>query len=262
MITVLAMPDAHTEPGQSLWRFAAAGRTLVERRPDYLFIMGDFLNMGAMSHWDSKKPRVMEGKRYKAEIAVGNRALDQLLAPLQDLHDWQKRNKKKRYDPKLVFFMGNHEDWTDRWLSHNPIMEGYLDIVKDLFLEERGFTIVPYKEDFVLEGVHFMHAPINGTGKAVSGENAIKKAATITNESLVFAHLHRAESLNNTRLGNEDIFHVLSIGCFFEHNMDYDKGSSDKKWRGLHFLTIFKPGRFDKEEISIERLKLMYSKEV
>lgn len=261
MITVLTIPDTHTEPGQSLWRFSAAGEVLVERRPDYLLIMGDFLSMGSLSHWDSKKPLLMEGRRYKEEINTGNRALDALLAPLQDLQTWQRRNRKKIYDPKKAFFLGNHEDWADRWILQNPIMEGYLDVTKDLFLEERGFTVVPYTEEIVLEGVHFMHAPINGNGKALSGENAVKRAATLTSESLVFAHLHRAESVNCTRIGNGDIFHVLSIGCFFEHDPVYEKGVLDKKWRGLHMLNIFKPGRFDKEEISLDRLRTEFFKE-
>lgn len=262
MITALTMPDAHTEPGQSLWRFGAAGKVLIERQPDYLLLMGDFLSMGSMSHWDAKKPKIMEGKRYKAEIDTGNRALDALLAPLQDMQTWQKRSKKKLYSPKMAFLMGNHEDWADQWITQNPIMEGYLDVTKDLFLEERGFTVVPYKEELIIEGVHFMHVPINGAGKALSGENAIKRASTLTSESLVFAHLHRAESLNCTRIGNDDIFHVLSTGCFFEHDQEFDKGAPDKKWRGLHMLTIFKPGRFDKEEISLDRLRVEYLKEV
>jgi hypothetical protein len=213
--------------------------------------MGDFITVESLSAWDMDKRLPMEGRRYKDDIAVGNEALDRMLTPMLE-------RSPVGYRPELVYLGGNHEYRVDRYIEYRPEMEGHLDWVGGLRLEERGFTTYPYRESYTAEGVYFSHITMNGANQAPGGKYAIYRVLDLAAHSTVFAHTHRWEMCNFYRHGADDILQMLSCGAFFEHTDTYAKGASNHYWRGVAMLHHFANGRFDVEQWSIPRLRSAY----
>jgi len=257
--TTLVIPDAHICPGQDLSRFAKAGQLILDYLPSRIILLGDFVTLESLSGWDLAKSGNMEGKRYSEDIAAGKEALRLLLAPLKRLQEQQKFAGGSVYKPQLVFLKGNHCDRLDRYLETKPELKEHLNLVKDLQLKEIGFTdVVEYRDSIEFEGVLFTHAPQNAANQAVSGKYAIHRAAEMTAKSVVFGHTHRFEAVNYYRHGSGELTQLLMAGAFFEHTEDYAYGGLNAYYRGLVVLTHWKEGRFDVENISLERLQQMY----
>lgn len=255
MPKVLVIGDSHVDEKQSLDRFNALGNKIVEDRPEYIIIMGDFLSMNCLSDWDKNKRRVMENQRYKLELDAGNDALDRLFAPLLALQERQRRSKHSQYTPIIVYLEGNHENRVDRYLDVEPVMEGQIGIYKDLYLEDRGIEYIKYKDHYEINGVLFTHIPIQANGKAIGNPNVAQKALKLYNGSIVFAHTHTLDTAGEHRHGAAHLNQALCAGCFFEHVDEYAKGSRTDYWRGVIELNIYGPNRFDFKTTSMSQLK-------
>lgn len=243
--TTLVIPDAHVLPGKDLDRFYALGRLIVERKPDNIVIMGDFVTLESLSAWDLGKAGKMEGKRYSEDCFCGKQALSIIKEAID----------KAGYKPNFVFVLGNHEDRLARYLATRPELDAHLDVVKDLELSRYGVTeIVPYRGFAELEGVLFTHAVMNAANQPVGGKTALAAIAQTVSKSVVIGHLHRFETVNHYRHGADDILQIVSSGCFFEGVEDYADGGLNAYWRGVLLLTHWKEGRFDIEQISTNRL--------
>ena len=243
--TTLVIPDPHVGPNQYLSRFISLNKLILNKKPDNIISMGDFLTLESLSNWDLGKAGLMENRRYVSDIESGKQTLTYLL-------------KDVDYKPNLIFLVGNHENRIDRYLESYPHLKDHINLEKDLNLRGFGFdTIIPYKEFYEIEGTMFTHAPMNAANQAIGGKYGMFRVSEMMGKSIVYAHTHRKESINYNRHGS-DINQVLNCGCFFEHVDNYAKGSLHHYWRGCMILTHWDYGRFDVEEFSIERLKREY----
>lgn len=257
MSLILTVPDAHISEEDDLKRFNYLGQFIIDKRPDKIVFMGDFLTMECLSFFDKDKRQKMEGRRYKKEIDKGNDALDIIFYPLNELQDRQRRNKDKIYRPEIVFLEGNHCYRLVRYLEFDPTFLGMVSIQKDLKLKERNISFLPYREFLEIDGVLFTHIPFNRT-REVSGVNVTRKVSQVLSSSCVFAHVHSMEYEAFKRHGQNDLQQILSVGCFFENDEPYIHGRITEYWKGLVLLDIFKLGRFDFQTFSLERLKELY----
>src|SRR5690606_33530449 len=132
MSTTLVVGDAHIQAKQDLRRFNALGSWIVHNQPDTIIIIGDCMDMQALSAWDMNKRLLMEGRRYSEEIQYGNRALDFMLGPMNVDNDCRRSNKKRLYKPTLVYLEGNHSQRLWRYIQQYPELEGQLDYRREL----------------------------------------------------------------------------------------------------------------------------------
>lgn len=249
-VTTLVVPDAHVGPEQDLGRFDKLGALIAERQPNNVVFLGDFVTLESLSNWDQNKSGIMEGRRYIEDIEAGKEALRRTTEPLK---------KCTGYAPRLVFIYGNHEKRICRYLETKPELRHHLDLNIDLGLAGYGITdIVDYRESIEIEGVLFTHAPQNAANQPVSGKYAVHRAAEMTAKSIVFGHTHRKEGINYKRHGSDQLTQVATAGAYFEHTDSYAVGGLNSYWRGVCILTHWAPGRFDTEEISLERLTQSY----
>lgn len=251
---ILIIPDCHVTPGQNLQRFKHLGNVVVQEKPDVIINMGDFLSLSSVSHWDSSKKLTMEGRRYREEVKAGCLALNILEKPIKELQARQKEQKVKQYKPKMYFLLGNHEYWVDKYLEQNPQLEGHIDIIEDLQLRKRGWNVISYKHYLEINDILFTHVPLAANQQPVSGKYALHNALALSSKSLVFAHTHRLETVNVKRHGHDELIQGLTCGCFFEGEDEYAEGGANHYWRGVVMLDIYKPGRFDVQSISLERI--------
>lgn len=253
---ILPIGDCHVSADDDLDRFLYLGQYIIEKKPDYIVFMGDFLTFQCLSGWDRDKRMKMEGKRYKKEIDTGNKALDIIFYPLNELQDRQRKNKEKIYRPEIIYLNGNHENRLDRYLESDPTFEGLVSVDQDLKLRERGIKFIPYREYYYINDIAFTHIPFN-KAKEISGVNITKKVSQVMFGSVVFAHTHCKAEENFKRHGQDDLQQVLVVGCFFEDEEDYIHGRIIEYWKGLVLLDSFKPGRFDMETTTLEKMRMV-----
>ena len=255
--TVLVIPDAHVDEEIDFDRFVLASKLIKDTLPDNIVIIGDFLTLNCLSRWDRDKRQKMEGRRYLNEIQNGNIALDCLLYEVECENLRRRNNKKALYKPNIVYVEGNHEDRCTRYLEHDPTFEGHISIPKDLCLEERDITWVPYREYYYIDGVGFTHIPHNKI-QPISGVDICRKASQVTVNSIVFGHTHSLNVAAYHKEGQPHLQQILNVGCFISKKEDYVQGRVTDYWRGLVLMDIWKPGRFDFTLYSMGRLERMY----
>jgi UDP-2,3-diacylglucosamine pyrophosphatase LpxH len=257
MTLILPIGDCHIDDEQSLERFNVASSFIVDKKPDYIIIMGDFLTLNCLSAWDKDKRKKMEGRRYSKEIAAGNDALDRLHSEIIKYNKQKRKNKEKQYKPTLIFLEGNHSERLRRYLDYDPTFDGHVSIEKDLRLKERGYQFIPYREYYYVNKIGFTHIPFNKSGP-ISGVDITRKAQMVTISSVVFGHTHEQHLSHIHKEGMPHLQDTYNCGCFFDKKEDYVQGCVTNYWRGLTLLNNWKEGRFDVDSYSLGRLERMY----
>lgn len=260
--TILPIPDCHVEPNQSQERFNKLGNLILDKKPDIILFMGDFVSLSSLSRWDSDKKLTMEGKRYINDITAANEALDLILKPyyhyLFKCNSYWKVGKAKQYSPKIYYLGGNHEYWLQRYVELNPQMEGHIDVPKDLKLQNRNIEFVPYKKYVEIDNILFTHVPINAAQQPVGGKYALHRALELTAKSIVFAHTHKWEQTAIHRHAGGNLIQALTCGCYFEETPVYAEDCIHSYWKGVSILTTNGKGNFDAEQISLDRIYSTY----
>lgn len=255
---ILTVGDCHVTNDQDLSRFDILSQFIMDKRPDHIILMGDFLTLQCLSAWDRNKRRAMEGQRYLLEVEAGNEALDRMLKDMNEWNDKRKRSKKGQYHPNLVYINGNHEDRLDRYIEQEPTFEGVVEVQKDLRLADRGFKFIPYRSYHWINDIGFTHVPFNKV-REISGVDITRKASLVTVKSCVFGHTHELHISNSHRMGQEHLQQVANVGCFFEEHEKYVEGRMTQYWKGLVMLDSWKPGRYDINTHSLSKLRRVYS---
>lgn len=222
MDTIVAIGDAHWAPRQRLRRASALNRFLKRTEPDEVVIIGDWIDMGSLSRFDTIGSKAMEGTRVRADIESGKAALAALMEDLPDV--------------PLVFVEGNHEERLGRMYAEHPRLEGLADLPGEF--EEasgaRSFRFVPYRDYYVRSGgLAFTHVPHNNM-KPIESVNGVRKVLESSALSVVYGHTHRLDFGTLTRNNGGQIY-GLNIGCFIEpqHDPEYMKGRVKDWWRGV-----------------------------
>jgi len=254
---ILPVGDCHVTNGQNLDRFDYLGQLILEKQPDIIVLMGDFLTLNCLSFWDKSKKRKMEGRRYQAEIKAGNIALNKMLGPTVKLQKRQRKNKVRQYKPELVYLMGNHEERLERYLDIDPSFEGIINIEENLHLHDRGFLVFPYKSYYMNNGIHYTHIPFNKL-REIAGVNVCRTAQTVCVGSTIFAHTHELNVSNIHRAGQTHLQQLLNCGCYFEETEEYAQGHLTNYWKGVCMLNNYKEGRFDIQTYSLGHLRRTY----
>ena len=264
MFNILAIGDCHACPEtREMERFEWLGHHIVATKPDIVVVMGDFISLNSLSAWDSDKRRKMEHRRYLRDIDVGNAALDIMLRALTEEQALARHNKKKIYNPNLFFLEGNHEERAERYLDYNPVLEGTIDVLADLKLEERGFTVVRYGEYLNANDTLFTHIPFAGNGKpfhsSASTTSLGKRILQGFNNNIVYGHTHKLEVQQVARRNMPPIT-AINVGCYTaEQQEEYAENMVDDSWKGVVHLSIKETGEIDNLTcITKKKLKANY----
>ena len=258
MSKILCIGDAHVEADEDLSRFSFVDNLISEVKPEVIVIMGDFLTLDCLSAWDRDKRQRMENRRYIYEIQHANAALDMMFHSLYFENQRLRNQKKKLYNPDIIYLEGNHEDRLTRYLQYDPTFEGTISIPDDLNLLGRGIKWIPYREYWNHNGIGFTHIPHNAV-RPVSGKYHVHKAMDCTIKSVVYGHTHKLETACRHTPGMDHLQQVLSTGCFFDIDPEYKHGTLTNYWKGLVLLHNYKEGRFDIETYSTGRLRRIYN---
>lgn len=248
---ICVIPDTQTKDGVPLEHLSWAGQYIAEKKPDVIVHIGDHWDMPSLSSYDKGK-RIFEGKRYLLDIQAGNEAMGLLLAPIKAEQERIKVNKKKRWKPRFVFTMGNHEQRIGRAVESDAVLEGVIGY-QDLHLDE--WEVYDYLEPVVIEGVAFSHFFTAGTmGRPVASARIMLTKKMM---SCVMGHVQDRDIAYGKRADGKRLTSIFA-GIFYQHNELYLGNQGNDSWQGIWMLHDVDDGSFDEMPVSLKYLEGKY----
>lgn len=252
---ILIIPDCQVKEGVPLEHLTWAGKAICDYRPDVVVNIGDFADMPSLSTHDVKGSKYFEGLRYKKDVEVVKKAMQQLLAPLRELQKTQKESKHKVYKPRMVLTLGNHENRIVRAVNNSPQLEGLIQ-VEDLGYD-KDWEVHEFLKPVFIAGVGFSHYwPVGAMGRPAASPAAIISKLHM---SCVAGHQQGKQLAYGKRADGKPICAIIA-GSYYMHDEDYMDSLSNRHWRGLVVLNDVKDGHFDEMMLSIEYLERKYAK--
>lgn len=247
----LLIPDVQAKPDVPLEHLTWAGQYAVDMKPDAIVCIGDWWDMPSLSSYDKGK-KSFEGRRYVADCAAGNEAMELFMAPIKKEIKRLKRNKKKQWNPRLIFCMGNHENRIMRAVESSAELEGVLGY-HDLNLDD--WEVYDFLEVVNLNEVMFSHYFTSGVmGRPVSSAKALLNKQHM---SCVMGHVQDRD-IAFAKKADGTWITGLFCGIFYQHDEEYLGHQNNNSWRGVWVLNEMENGRFDELPVSMKYLESKY----
>ena len=202
--------------------------------------------MQSLSSYDKGTKRA-EGARYEDDIQAGIEGMEALMEPIVAYN----KGRRKKYKPKLIFLLGNHEERIDRHVNANPSLYGKLSY-KDLKLEQFGWKVYDFLQVAKVDGVHYSHYFYNPmSGKPWGG----KASTMLNNVGFSFTMGHRqGKDQAEKHLANGNTIRALIAGSFYQHDEAYKGPQGNHHWRGCIYKHEVREGNYDLMELSLKYL--------
>ncbi|MBW1996378.1 MAG: metallophosphoesterase [Deltaproteobacteria bacterium] len=240
--TLAFLADVHLDPSLPpcpAWE--GAKKFVKAMQPDWIILGGDFMNMGALSHWDLQKRGLIEGKRYWNEIELAQKELDYL----------QKHCKKARF----VYLEGNHEHWAKQYLERNPEMLGFIDVVKNLCLRERGFEWVEINRVYRVGKMNFLH------GWYVNKYHA-NKTLQVMGDNCMYGHMHDHQATIMRLRASQEQYIAIAVGCLCDLNPHYQRNKPNRWVHGFGWVEYYGDGEFQAHHLFVNNGKVAFGGKV
>lgn len=245
----LFISDTQVKPGVKLDHLAWAGRYIADKKPDVIVLGGDWFDMESLSSYDRGK-KAAEGRRYRYDIAAGNRGLEMFMEPWYDI---------KGYEPRQVALLGNHEQRIMRHINANPELEGAIGY-DDFDFEDWGWEVYDFLVPVVIDGIAYCHFfPQNAHGEVMQGKNGAPSASAQVKRvgmSCTAGHRQGMDYHIQGSIGGRR--HGLISGSFYQHDEHYKGPMGNDHWRGIIMKNRVKDGDYDICPVSLDYLKDNY----
>lgn len=250
----LVIPDCHVKDGSDSSYLAWAGKFAAEHKPDVIVNLGDFADMSSLSTYDVGK-KSFEGKRYTKDIEAANQGMNEFLSPILTERIRLIDNKKKKWTPRMVLTLGNHEERINRAINNDPKLEGLISV--DDLGYEGNWEVFPYLEVVVVDGIAYSHYFTSGVlGRPVTSAKALTSKKHM---SCIMGHVQTTEiDMSQFRADGSPIIGIFA-GCFYQHDEDYLGAQGNTQHRGIWMLYEVENGSFWPHFISMSYLKKKYS---
>ena len=253
MTKIFVLPDCQIRPGDEVTHLVAAGKYIVEKKPDVIVCLGDFADMPSLSSYDIGR-KSFEGRRYMDDIQAAKDAMMAFLAPIRAEQQRLIRNKEKQWNPRLVLTLGNHEARITRAVEEDRKLEGLVKI-DDLQYIESGWEVYPFLEPVTISGVTFCHYLVSGVaGRAISSASAL---ISKKHQSCIVGHQQGKQIAYGSRADGSSLTAMI-LGSFYTHDEAYMGPQGNKHWRGCAMLHQVKDGQFDEMLLSLDYLRNKY----
>lgn len=250
----MVIPDTQTKPGQSWDHLRWAGMYAAKTKPDVIVHIGDHWDFPSLSSHDAKGSKSFEGRRYVEDVNAGINAMRAFLDPIREEQAKLKHDKKKQWNPRLVFTIGNHEYRIERALDADVKLEGLMSY-DDLQLKEMGWEVHEFLKPVVIDGVCYAHYHCSGVmGRPVSSPDLMLKKLHM---STVMGHVQDRAIAFNKRADGKRLTGIFA-GIFYTHAEEYLNYQTNNSWRGIWMLNEVQDGEFDEMPISLDYLARTY----
>jgi hypothetical protein len=182
-------------------------------KPDHVVLGGDMLDCGSISHHNKGKTGQVEGLRLLAE-AVECR--DAITKPLE-----------QRVKGRLIYHIGNHEDWLADVVDEQPALDGIVDLASLLKLNDK-WEVIPQGKASKLGKITFIH------GDTVKGgQNPALAAVTNYERNIRFGHFHTFQMATKTTPIDANGHTGIAVPCLAKKGPKYGNGNPNKWMQGF-----------------------------
>lgn len=253
MVKHVVLPDCQIRAGDDTKFLEAIGNYIVAKKPDVVVNIGDFADMPSLSSYDVGK-KTFEGRRYRTDIEATQSAMEVLLGPIKEANHRARRGHRERYNPRLVFTLGNHEERILRAVNSDAKLDGTIGI-NDLRYKEMGWEVHDFLQPVIIDGIAYCHYFVTG----VAGRPAPSAQLQLSKKhmSCIAGHQQGLQIATAHRADGKRLTSVIAGSCY-EHNEDYLGPQGNKHWRGLLVLHDVNDGEFDIMPVSLKYLKEKY----
>lgn len=251
---ILVIPDTQCKPEQDFSFLRWVGQYSVDKKPDVIVQIGDFADMPSLSSYDIGK-KSFEGRTYKDDIKACKDAMDSLMAPIYKEQVRLEEGKRKRWNPKLVLTLGNHENRINVAIENDRKLEGLVH-TDDLDYRSYGWEVIPFLEPITIGGISFCHYFTSGVmGRPVSSARALVMKKHM---SCVMGHVQASEIDMSQRRADGTPLLGLFAGIYTPYDEAYLNPQSNKQHRQVWMLQEVEDGFAYPQPISIEFLRNKY----
>lgn len=254
----IVIPDVQAKEGVPTKHLRWIGQYIVDHKPDRVICLGDFADMPSLSSYDRGK-KSFEGRRYWKDIKATQKAMAELMKPLEEYNDRQRLNKKSVYRPDLILTLGNHEFRIQRACESDAVLDGTISI-DDLGYEAAGWKVHQFLDTVTLDGVTYSHFfPRSGNGRVLQSSRGAPTARTQGQRemrSCISGHLQGLD-YDIHQLGDRRIHNIIAGSCYL-HDEDYLTPQGTQYWRGIIHLFDVHNGMYDPLFLSMSYLERRY----
>lgn len=241
----LFIPDTQVQPGVRTNHITALGNYIAHWKPDVIVIAGDWYDMKSLCVYDRDLADVTS-RRYQQDVTAGDNAITELMRP------WVL---DKKYKPRLVYTLGNHEERALRLLDSQPQLRGAIQMPWD-YAKQMGWEIYPYLKPVVVDGIAYCHQFV----KSANGR------VTNTKWGAPNARTQVLREMRSTTAGHKPGLDVhlhpigvgslrgLIAGSFYQHQEKWMTAQGDEYWRGVLVKHEVRKGNYDLMEVSLSYL--------
>lgn len=197
---------------------------------DYLILLGDFLDMTPLNHhaMESGNLRELEGKRMKKDYAEMADILIRL----------RKAVGKKC---QIVYFLGNHEEWAEKFVDRHPTLEGMMEAVYNLPFKELGIEVIAPRKTKQIGKIVFVHGDLNGK---YTPANHAAKMVSLFGKNVVYGHHHTLQISARMSPADQNDKHAgFSIPALADVNPTW-AGNKPNQWVNGFAVIDISPKRF------------------
>jgi hypothetical protein len=244
----LVIPDVQAKPDVDFDYLRCIGNYIVDKKPDVIVCIGDFADMESLSSYD-RGMKSFEGRSYNKDIWAAREAMDALLTPLYQFNEKAKRQKEKKYKPRMVLTLGNHENRINRVINEDRKLEG---LISTDDMPYQDWEVIPFLEVIVIDGIAYSHYFTSGVmGRPITTANAL---LTKKHMSCFAGHQQGRQIAYGRRADGSEMTAIICGSCY-EHNEDYLGSQGNQHWRGFYMLHEVNNGSFDEMAVSIRYVK-------
>lgn len=237
----VVIPDTQCKPGVPLEHLEWAGRYIAEKEPAVVVHLGDHWDMPSMSSYDRGRLD-FEGRRYKHDIAAGNRGMALL-------NKGMGKCKARR-----IWIPGNHEDRITRACQEHPELDG---LIGPHDFELKGWEVQEYLRPINVDGVlysHYFYNPKTGRPWGGTAQNMLRHVG----KSFVMGHRQGLDTALQDLPDGSRRRGVIA-GSYYQHSEKYLGPQGNHPWVGILVLHEVHEGNFDLMEVSLDYLRRRFS---
>lgn len=248
------MPDMQIRPNADLSHLDWIANYAIEKRPDTIVLLGDWADMPSLSSYDVGK-KSFEGRTYRDDVLAANNALQRFMTPIERESVKTYVNHNKRWNPRKVITLGNHEDRINRAIETDRKLDGLIS-TNDLFFTQFGFEVFPFLQPVIVDGIAYCHYFTSGVmGRPVTTARAllVKK-----HMSCIAGHQQGYDVATDHKADGRRITAII-CGSGYPHDEDYLNAQTNQHWRGVVMANEVEDGTFDEMKVSLRFLKEKYA---
>lgn len=255
MTKFIVIPDVQAKPSDDFTFLKWVGNFIADEQPDVIVQIGDFADMESLCEYDKGK-KSFEGRSYKKDIEAAQTAMAYLMAPILKKQVKLELGHRKRWNPRLVLTLGNHENRINRAIELDRKLEDLVSVY-DLGYWQYDWEVIPFLQPIVIGGVAFSHYMCSGMmGRPVSNAKLLCEKMHM---STVVGHQQGRDIAFSNRADGKRITCIIAGSCY-NHDEIYLNKQTNNHWRGLVVLDNVVDGEFDEYFISLKQLESLYGR--